>query len=55
MLARYRWGNDKWHYIMIVKNISDDRVLVFYSGKLRIVYIDGIEKMKQLDSWEIVQ
>ena len=56
MLGRYKWGNfHGWKYVLIVKKLSHDSVLVFYEGKLRKVYIDGIEKMKQLDSWEVVQ
>ena len=55
-LGRYRWGDhNDWKYVLIIKSISQDRVLVFYEGKLRKVYIDGIEKMKQLDSWEVIQ
>ena len=55
MLARYKWGDSKWQYIMVTKKLSPEQVVVFYSGKIRKVYIEGIEKMKQLESWEVIQ
>lgn len=55
MLARYKWGDSKWQYIMIIKKLPSEQVVVFYSGKIKKVYIDGIEKMKQLESWEFIQ
>ena len=55
MLARYKWSNSPWRYLLVVRKLPNQKVLVFYSGKLKKVYIDGINKMKQLESWEEIQ
>ena len=55
MLARYRWNDAPWRYVLIIRKLPMSKVLVLLRGKVRPVNIDGIEKMIQLDKWEEIQ
>ena len=55
MLARYRWNDAPWRYVLIIRKLPMSKVLVLLRGKVRPVNIDGIEFMIQLDKWEEIQ
>jgi hypothetical protein len=54
MLARYKWKNTSWRYVLIIRGLPFSKVLVLLNGKERSVKIDVIEKMIQLDFWETI-